>query len=497
MDTDEVLSAVPSDDLRDAERRTLAGRPDGMLMDRAAARLASICAQRLQSRFGGVYGRRVVLLVGTGNNGGDALLAGGHLRARGAQVSALLIGDVAHERGVRAFLSAGGQVHRIADGIDPRATAALAAAELVLDGIAGISGKPGLRGVAEAIVEAIPRAAVVLALDLPSGVDPENGETPDSHVVAHATVAFGALHPCLLLPPAAHAAGEVIFADVGVTGALRSEPVVQRLTSVGVGRRWPVPKRSDHKYTRGVLGIVAGSDTYPGAAVLAVAGAVRAGVGVARYVGPARVTDQVLRARPEAVPGVGRVQAWLLGSGVEDDATQDEAIETALTSGLPCVVDAGALDACVQKRAAGAMPAPASSILLTPHAGELVRALGVLGHTVSRPEVEARPYHHVRWLAREIEATVLLKGSTTLIAAPDGPVYSQADGPAWMATAGSGDVLAGIAGMLLAAGLDACEAGAMAALVHGQAGARACGGGPLAAIDIADAIPAVVAGLLK
>ncbi len=126
-----------------------------------------------------------------------------------------------------------------------------------------------------------------------------------------------------------------------------------------------------------------------------------------------------------------------------------------------------------------------------------MRALGVLGHTVSRPEVEARPYHHVRWLAREIDATVLLKGSTTLIAAPDGPVYSQADGPAWMATAGSGDVLAGIAGMLLAAGLDAREAGAMAALVHGQAGARACGGGPLAAIDIADAIPAVVAGLLK
>lgn len=164
------------------------------------------------------------------------------------------------------------------------------------------------------------------------------------------------------------------------------------------GCRGAVARASEvaHKYTRGVLGVVAGSDTYPGAAVLAVAGAIRAGVGIVRYVGPRHVTTQVLTARPEAVPGVGRVQAWLLGSGVEDDPVQDQAIETALNSGLPCVVDAGALDACVRSRAAGSRAAPADSVLLTPHAGELARMLVMLGHSVSREDVESRPWKHLR-----------------------------------------------------------------------------------------------------
>jgi hydroxyethylthiazole kinase-like uncharacterized protein yjeF len=253
--------------------------------------------------------------------------------------------------------------------------------------------------------------------------------------------------------------------------------------------------RVDHKYTRGVLGVVAGSDRYPGAAVLACAGAVRAGVGIVRFIGSVRVTDHVLAARPEVVPGDGRVQAWLLGSGVESDADQDQAITGALDSGLPCVVDAGALEACVRRRAAGDRPAPADRVLMTPHAGELARMLEVLGHDVSR--VEARPMHHAVWLAHEADSTVLLKGSTTLIAGPGGDLFSQADGPSWLATAGSGDVLAGIAGALMASGVSAVEAGAMAALTHGRAGARASAGGPAAALNVADAIPETIAELLR
>jgi hydroxyethylthiazole kinase-like uncharacterized protein yjeF len=498
VDLRELVIGSSSDDLRQAEQRLLKGKPEEFLMDRAAARLAVVCAQLLQESLGRVYGARVVMLVGTGDNGGDGLLAGALLRRRGVAVDALIVGEGAHPRGLRKFQEAFGRVIEVrsADAIG-KAEVILQRADLVLDGIVGISGQPGLREPAAELVNAIPSRALVVAVDLPSGVDPQTGETPADHVTADVTVAFGTMHPCLLLPPAAHAAGRLTFADIGTQDEIDGDPVVQRLTSRGVAVRWPVPPRVSHKYTRGVLGVVAGSDIYPGAAVLAVAGAIRAGVGVVRYVGPKHVTTQVLTARPEAVPGVGRVQAWLLGSGVEDDPVQDQAIETALTSGLPSVVDAGALDACVRARAQGSRATPSKSVLLTPHAGELARMLGMLGHKVTRDAVEAQPMRHVRWLAIESDSTVLLKGPTTLIAGPSGPIFSQADGVSWMATAGSGDVLAGIAGALMASGIDAPHAGAMAAFVHGKAGALGSNGGPLAAMEMADATPAVVADLLN
>lgn len=498
VDQDELLISSASSDLRDAEQRILAGKPDGFLMDKAAFRLAVVCAGLLADARGRINGARVAMLVGTGDNGGDALLAGALLRARGVQVDALLTGGSGHARGMAKFRAAYGSVLDVHDPDSrSRAEVLLNSADLVIDGIVGISGRPGLDDLAGSLVDAISQSAIVVSADLPSGVDPGTGETPGTHVTADVTVAFGTRHPCLMLPPAAHAAGELVFVDVGTQREITAEPVVQRLTDRGVAARWPVPPRVAHKYTRGVLGVVAGSDTYPGAAVLAVAGAVRAGAGVVRYVGPEHVTAQVITARPEAVPGVGRVQAWLLGSGVEDDPVQDQAIETALESGLPCVVDAGALDHCVRSRAAGSRAASANAILLTPHAGELARMLVMLGHDVSREDVEARPLKHVRWLAVEADATVLLKGPTTLIATPGRPLFSQANGTSWMASAGSGDVLAGIAGALMAAGIRAPEAGAMAALVHGKAGARASGGGPLAAMGMADAIPSVVASLLE
>jgi hydroxyethylthiazole kinase-like uncharacterized protein yjeF len=498
VDQREYVISSSGDDLRLAEQRVLKGRPEGFLMDRAAARLAVESAKVLHETAGRVYGARVVMLVGTGNNGGDALLAGANLRRRGVGVTALLLGGKAHARGLETLRQANGRVIDVRDDeTADQARVVLEAADLVIDGIAGLSGQPGLHDYALRMIEAIPSNALIVAADLPTGVDPQTGETPEPHVAADVTVAFGTVHPCLLLPPAAHAAGRIVLADVGTQTEVDGEPVVLRLTDRGTALRWPVPPRVAHKYLRGVLGVVAGSDTYPGAAVLAVAGAIRAGVGVVRYVGPEAVTTQVLTARPEAVPGVGRVQTWLLGSGVEDDPIQDEAIETALASGLPCVVDAGALEACVRARVEGSRAAPAEAILLTPHAGELARMLVLLGHDVTREAVEAQPMRHARWLATEADATVLLKGPTTLIAGPAGPIFSQADGVSWMATAGSGDVLAGIAGALMSAGVDAAHAGAMAALIHGKAGAAGSAGGPLAAMEMADATPGVVAGLLK
>lgn len=485
-------------DIRAAERQVLATLPAGALMDRAARALAVLCAKVLHQRTGGVYGRRVVLLVGEGNNGGDALLAGAELQRRGVHVVGVLAGTRAHERGLTALRAAGGRTVSGGEALGRSdAAAAIAQADVVLDGIVGIGGRPGLTDRAAELVQAIGPTTTVVAVDLPSGVEPDSGELNGSYVRADITVSFGALKPCLLLPPAAHAAGEVVSVSVGIEKCLPATEDVRRLTDKGVARTWPVPSFAGHKYTRGVLGVVAGSDAYPGAAVLAVGGAQRAGVGIVRFIGPRHVTDHVLQAFPEAVPGMGRVQAWLLGSGVESDAQQDAAIVEALASGQPCVIDAGALNECVRQRSGGVRPAPAKSILLTPHAGEAARVLNQVGVQVQRGDVESRPAFYARLMAQLTDTTVLLKGPTTLVASPDGHLLSQNNGTPWHATAGSGDVLAGIAGALMAQGVDAPVAGAMAAYVHGVAGARASTKGPIAAGDIANATAPAIAELLR
>jgi len=492
-------------DCRSAEATAIAAAPPGALMQRAAAAVAAEAAALLRERRGGVTGRHVVLLVGGGDNGGDALFAGARLAGRGARVTAVLLSTHAHAAGLAALLAAGG---RAADARTPAGLAtgreAVAAAHLVIDGIVGLGGGAGLREPAPALVSGVADGAVVVAVDLPSGVAPDTGETPGEHVRADVTVTFGTGKPCLLLPPAAAAAGRVRVVDIGVGPHLPPEPAVDRLSPADAGRLWPVPAPASDKYRRGVVGVVAGSSGYPGAAVLACAGAVRAGVGMVRYVGPAAAADAVRAAHPEVVAGQGRVQAWVVGSGVdpETDAEtgdgQVAAIEHALASGEPCVVDAGGLPAVAAAVANGPLPDAAGRVLLTPHAGELARLLGSLpgGSAPPREDVEAAPYAHAARAAAGTGATVLLKGATTLLVRPDGRARSQADAPPWLATAGAGDVLAGIAGALLAGGLDAFDAGALAALVHGRAAAAASRGGPIAAGDVAAALPATVADLL-
>lgn len=271
-----------------------------------------------------------------------------------------------------------------------------------------------------------------------------------------------------------------------------------------VAALWPRPVAEDDKYSRGVVGLVAGSEAFPGAAALCASGAVRSGAGMVRYVGPRRAQDLVLHHRPEVVvhdPAdaadlLPRSSAWVIGPGVADHPGQDAVIGAVLASGTPLVVDAGALAACVRSRAAGARHTPPDRVLLTPHESELVDALGALRHDVTHDDVRRDRAGHARLLAETARATVLLKGSRTLIASPGGGVYELPEAPAWLATAGSGDVLAGVAGTLLAAGLSAADAGVAAAWIHGRAGEAASGGGPLAALDVADALPGAIAELL-
>jgi hydroxyethylthiazole kinase-like uncharacterized protein yjeF len=479
-----MIPAFSVDDVRTAERRAMAALPEGLLMQRAAGALAVAVADLLPR----VYGARVVLLVGSGSNGGDALWAGARLARRGSRVDAVLVADRAHEEGLAALTAAGGRTHR-GDGTGTRA--ALAGADVVVDGVLGIGGRPGVGELVERLLDAVPDGAALVAVDLPSGIDPDTGETPEPHVWADVTVTFGVAKPGLVLPPADQAVGRLLVVDIGLGPHLRGlSPAVEHWTVEDAAPVWPVPGPSDDKYSRGVLGVVAGGVTYTGAAVLCTGAAVATGPGMVRYVGPPPPTDLVRARWPEVVPGPGRVQAWVLGPGVDPDADpgQRNEVRRAFAEGLPCLVDAGALEL---------LPQSGQPLLLTPHAGELARLLSRRGEPVERAEVMARPLHHARAAAEATGATVLLKGATSVLAAPDGRVRTVVDGPDWLATAGSGDVLAGIAGALLAGGLDPLDAGAAAVLVHAEAGGRASGGGPVSAEAVLRAVPAALAALLR
>jgi ADP-dependent NAD(P)H-hydrate dehydratase / NAD(P)H-hydrate epimerase len=448
--------------IRGAERRAMAAQPDGALMQRAAAGLATGCARLLD----GVYGARVVLLVGSGDNGGDALFAGARLAARGARVEALLLGSRGHEAGLAALRSAGGRlVPDLPDRVD-----------LVVDGITGIGGQGGLRDAAARVVGRLPAGAMVVAVDGPSGVDADTGEVGGAAVTADVTVTFGTWKPGLLIDPGAGHAGVVELVDIGLE--LPDEAPVEVLQAVDVAALVPRPGRESDKYRRGVLGVAAGSDLYTGAAVLCAGGATRGGAGMVRYVGAAAPTELVRQRWPEVVVGEGRVQAWTVGSGGGGDV--EARLHRALADDVPVVVDADALPAFAGH------DGPRPPALLTPHAGELARLLGV-----ERGAVEDRRLEHVRKAARELDAVVLLKGSTTLVARPDGRVRVNPTGTPALGTAGSGDVLAGLCGALLAGGLDPFDAGSVGAWLHGLAGRLASdGGGPITAADVVTALPA-------
>ena len=266
--------------------------------------------------------------------------------------------------------------------------------------------------------------------------------------------------------------------------------------------KWVVaPAADDDKYSRGVLGIVAGSPEYPGAAVLAVEAAHRAGLGMVRYTGPRAVRTAVLARRPETVTAPGRVQAWLIGSGIDAGRRSFLLLgdlQGSLASGLPVVLDAGALDLV------GTHTAPT---VITPHARELAALLASREIDTSIAQVRAAPAEWALRAAKELGVAVLLKGAVTHVCDPDGDRYTITAPTHWLASAGTGDVLGGILGALVATHHERISEdaevltalAATAAWVHGQAAKRATAavdGGPITALDIAEAIPPVIGALL-
>ena len=482
-----MIEAWSTDAVYAAEASLMATLDEGELMARAVEGLARVAAARLEA----LDGDAVAALVGPGNNGADALYAVALLAEAGWNAVAVHH-DRVHE-GARAAAEAAGVVLTT----DP---APLGEADVVLDGILGIGARPGVPDWARAWVAALPESAHVIAVDLPSGQDPMGGALDPEGVLADETVTFSVAKPVHLLPPTEQACGILTVVDIGLE--VTAEPVVRRLDHDDVAALWPVPSSTDDKYSRGVVGIVAGGESYTGAALLSVTAAVAAGAGMVRYVGTPTPTSLVRSAVPEAVHGPGRVQAWVVGPGLDTTSraagskAQLDVAREALAGDEPVVVDAGGLDlldASVLRGRADAVT------LLTPHAGECARLLTRLtDREVTRERVQAAPLAHARALAAATGATVLLKGATTLVVPPGegSTAWSQADAPPWLATAGAGDVLAGLLGTLLAAGLAADEAGALGALVHGVAADRANPGGPVRALGVAHGIPGTVAHLL-
>ncbi|MCX7931602.1 MAG: NAD(P)H-hydrate dehydratase [Rhodovarius sp.] len=450
----EVLTAAA---MRAAEQAAIAaGTPSFTLMQRAAEALARRARAMLPQ------GGRILVLAGPGNNGGDGLLAAALLRAAGREVAVRLLG--APER------LAGDAARAMAAWAGPT-DAPVEGAALIIDALFGIGLTRGLGGEAAQLVEAAQATgAPVLAADVPSGLLADTGEAPGAVLPATRTVTFHRLKPGHLLMPGRTLCGVLEVADIGLP-----DPATDLWRNQPGPWRWPVLPADAHKYARGACLVWSGPALATGASRLAAWAAQRAGAGIVTLAGDrgalaehaAQVTSLLLRpaALPSDVLADARYRAAVVGPGAGPAARA--AALSALGTGRAVVLDADALTATPLPELAAAIQGPC---VLTPHEGEFRALFGSLpGSRLER----------ARQAARLAGAVVLLKGPDTVIAAPDGRAAITADAPPWLATAGSGDVLAGIIGGLLAQGMPAWEAACAGAFWHGQA-ARLAGPGMVA-----------------
>ncbi len=490
--------------VRAAEEAVMAGLPEGALMERAATGLADACATLMRDLGLRIAGARVVLLIGSGNNGGDALYAGAQLARRGARVDAVLLGERSHAGGLDALVEAGGAVA-------PQAATdqVIARADLILDGILGIGGRGALRAeAARCATLAAESGALVVAVDIPSGVDADTGAVADpaAAIDADATVTFGCLKPGLLLSPGRDHAGAVLVVDIGLDDALPPAGL-HALDPLDLADSVPEPGPSDYKYSRGVVGIAAGSARYRGAAFMATGSARHGNVGMVHVLdrgdGLAEALvdefwDVVIAA--DAPASVTRTNAWVVGPGLGLDVDSRSLLRDVLNVDAPVVVDADALRMLRQPPASDSLSTRKRPTVLTPHEGEFA----ALGFAIGTGEDEDR-LGSARQAARELGAVIVLKGPGTVIASPSGAAYIDTWGTPDLGTAGSGDVLAGLMAALLAGAAargdvdidDAAWIAAAAVGVHGLAGRLAAQGGrPVTAPDIIAAIPDAI-GLVR
>ncbi|MDS2172073.1 NAD(P)H-hydrate dehydratase [Nesterenkonia sp. CL21] len=478
--------------IRQAEAPLLEAGHRETLMRRAAYGLAQAVLERLRAVRGSVYGAKVTGLIGSGNNGGDGLYALAMLRRRGVETHAVMMRDRAHEAGTRAFLAAGG---RLVDVVDTDTDA-------LIDAIIGTGSRvgfemPRIPGLDEVLAD---ESTQVIACDIPSGVDVETGAVAGDVIDADVTVTFGGIKSGLALGEGSHAAGEIRAVDIGLGATLptparwlvgdeRLRATTPDAADTPAPLSRPRVSARDHKYSRGVLHVIAGSVQFPGAAQLTATAAVTSGVGMVTLQAPEEVRERLSIMMPEVVTTSGKSTAVLerataaaIGPGISRDvfqiAAMGRAVEWAGTE-HPCVIDASALANLDDEYFADEDLGP--NVLLTPHYGELRRVMTNTGHEDLGEVLDRDPATAVEQLAARLNVTVLLKGPSTIIAAPQGPTVVHRVHAPGLATAGSGDVLTGIIGALAAVDPQApmWRTAALGVRLHAEAAKRldpyACG----------------------
>lgn len=489
-------------DVRAAEAAAMAVAPSGDLMRRASRGLADIVARLLTAQVSRPTKASIVILAGSGSNGGDALFAGAVLASQGVNVTAVTTSHSWHEEGMAALVTQGG-IHVAADEVADEQLAAIGeSCSMVIDGIVGIGGVGGLRpGAVRALTLITAHDPFVVSVDIPSGVDADSGivsgDVMTGEVVtADVTVTFGALKPGLLIAPGKEHAGLVELVDIGITDFLES-PEFSVLDGVDVASWLPEPTARSHKYNRGVVGVAAGSPAYVGAALLCTGAARVGGVGMVHFLDRGdSVNAAVISRYPDVVASgsdprsLTRITGWVCGSGL-DRGVDADAVRAVLAVESPVVLDASALaivadDDSLRTRIIERFGSGLTTVI-TPHSGEFeVMFPGLLAKGRLAAAVTA---------AGELHAIVVLKGSGTLIATPDGRVFIDTEGTAVLSCAGSGDVLAGVIGSMVAAAHargegDLAAATAAAVWIHGRAG-RIAGarGKPVTALEILTSLP--------
>lgn len=433
---------------------------------------------------------RVAILCGPGNNGGDGFVAARLLLRAGYVVRLALLGEAVNLKGDAALMA-----QRWRGGVEALSPAVLDGAAAVVDALFGAGLARPLTGmVADIIAELGRRALPVIAVDVPSGVDGDTGAILGAAPQAVATVTFFRKKPGHLLLPGRLVCGEVVVADIGIPATVLAEvepPVAENCPALWQ-EFFPRPQAGGHKYMRGHV-VVVGGGTMTGAARLAARAARRVGAGLATIAAPAEAQALYAAGDPGTMVAClddyaglladPRKNAMVLGPGAGVGGALRERVLAALKAGKALVLDADALTSFADHSDV-LFKALGGNVVLTPHDGEFARLFGTGG--------ECR-LERARQAAGRAGAVVLLKGADTVIAHPDGRAIINANAPPYLATAGSGDVLAGLIGGLLAAGMDAFAAAACGAWLHGAA-AAAFGPG-LIAEDVAEALPAVLAGL--
>jgi hydroxyethylthiazole kinase-like uncharacterized protein yjeF len=492
-----MIALLSPAEMAEADRLTIAGGTPGMaLMEKAGRAVADAVAARHPP------GTAVVVVAGPGNNGGDGFVAARLLAARGDRVRVLLIGDRARLRG-----DAAAAAERWSGPTVPAAPGALAGAQAVIDAVFGAGLDRPVEGLPRAMIEAMNAGgAPVVAVDLPSGVNGANGAVMAAAVTAADTVTFFRRKPGHLLLPGRLHCGRIRVADIGIAADVLGR--VRPKTFANAPDLWatsfPIPRLDGHKYARGHAVVVSGGLSYTGAARLAARGALRAGAGLVTIASPRAAlaahagANLAVMVRPVDGPaelatflGDRRLNAAVLGPGGGVGEGMRSLVHAALAGERAVVLDADALTSFADDPAAlvRAIAGRQLPTVLTPHDGEFGRLFNIIDQITA---VEGK-LSRARAAAQYTGAVVLLKGADTVVAAPDGRAAVAENAPPWLATAGSGDVLAGFVAGLLAQGMASFEAACAAVWLHGAAASEA--GPGLIAEDLPDALPLVYARL--